>query len=159
MPNSRFPGPRCIPDWSQTRTMSENAGRADEGRTHPTTVVLSVPLAAQVDAGTDIVLKVGVSCPVGCDLRGRVVNVIAPDGAVVAASGLADFADGANETAEIAFTAPPDVGEYSWTLVFPKDEAEGLVHDEGSLPITVRTLAHDTSLAVWGVPSPIVIDH
>ena len=28
-----------------------------------------------------------------------------------------------------------------------------------SLPITVRTLAHDTSLAVWGVPSPVVIDH
>ena len=25
--------------------------------------------------------------------------------------------------------------------------------------MTVRTMAHDTSLAVWGVPSPIVIDH
>ena len=33
------------------------------------------------------------------------------------------------------------------------------MHEEGSLPITVRTLAHDTSLAVWSVPSPIVIDH
>ena len=32
------------------------------------------------------------------------------------------------------------------------------MHEEGSLPITVKTLAHDTSLAVWGVPSPIVID-
>ena len=52
-----------------------------------------------------------------------------------------------------------EVGEYSWTLVFPKHEAEGVVHEEGSLPITVKTLAHDTSLAVWGVPSPIVIDH
>ena len=55
--------------------------------------------------------------------------------------------------------APDEVGEYSWTVVFPKHEAEGLVHEEGSLPITVRTMAHDTSLAVWGVPSPIVIDH
>ena len=54
---------------------------------------------------------------------------------------------------------PDEVGEYSWTVVFPKEQAEDLVHKEGSLPITVRTLAHDTSLAVWGVPSPIVMDH
>src|SRR2546425_6393468 len=68
-------------------------------------------------------------------------------------------ADNANETTEFAFMAPEEVGEYSWTLVFPKHEAEGLVHEEGSLPITVKTMAHDTSLAVWDVPSPIVIDH
>lgn len=140
--------------------MSKRVERADEEpRTHLTSVALSRPPAAEVDAGTDIVLKIKVSCPYGCDLRGRVINVMAPDGAVVAGSGLADFADKANETAEFAFMAPDEVGEYSWTLVFPKHEAEGLVHEEGSLPITVKTMAHDTSLAVWGVPSPIVIDH
>src|ERR1700730_9238977 len=131
----------------------------EEPRKHPTSVALSRPPAAEVDAGTDIVLKIKVSCPHGCDLRGRVINVIAPDGAVVAESGLADFADNANETTEFAFIAPEDVGEYSWTLVFPKHEAEGLIHEEGSLPISVKTMAHDTSLAVWGVPSPTVIDH
>ena len=52
--------------------------------THPTSVALSRSPAAEVDAGTDIVLKVKVSCPHGCDLRGRVINVMAPDGAVVA---------------------------------------------------------------------------
>jgi hypothetical protein len=140
--------------------MSQRVERADEEpRTHPTSVALSRPPAAEVDAGTDIVLKIKVSCPHGCDLRGRVINVMAPDGAVVAGSGLADFADNANETTEFAFIAPGEVGEYSWTLVFPKHEAEGVIHEEGSLPITVTTLAHDTSLAVWGVPSPIVIDH
>ena len=140
--------------------MSNNVERADEEPlTHPTSVALSRPPAAEVDAGTDIVLKVKVSCPYGCDLRERVINVMAPDGAVVAGSRLAEFADHVNETTEFAFTAPDEVGEYSWTVVFPKQEAEGLVHEEGSLPITVRTLAHDTSLAVWGVPSPIVIDH
>ncbi len=112
---------------------------------------MSRPPAAEVDAGTDIVLKIKVSCPHGCDLRGEVVNVIAPDGAVVAGCGLTDFSDHANETAEFAFTAPDEVGEYSWTLVFPKHEAEGAIHEEGSLPITVTTLAHDTSLAVWSV--------
>ena len=139
--------------------MSQNVERADEEpRTHPISVALSRPPAAEVDAGTSIALKVKVFCPSGCDLRGRAINVTAPDGAVVAGSDLADFADNANETTEFAFTAPDEVGEHSWTLVFPKHEAKGLVHEEGSLPITVKTRAHDTSLAVWGVPSPIVID-
>jgi hypothetical protein len=140
--------------------MIKRVERADEEpRTHPISVALSRPPAEQVDAGTDIVLKIKVSCPHGCDLRGRVINLVAHDGAVVAGSGLADFADNANETAELTFVAPEEVGEYSWTLVFPQHEAEGLVHEEGSLPITVTIIAHDTSLAVWGVPSPIVIDH
>ncbi|HEV3217612.1 MAG TPA: hypothetical protein VGZ27_17915 [Vicinamibacterales bacterium] len=140
--------------------MKNSVERADQKpRMHPTRVALSRPPAAEVDAGTDIVLKIKASCPYGCDLRGRVINVMAPNGAVVAASELAEFSDSATETTEFAFAAPDEVGEYSWTLVFPKCEAEGLVHEEGSLPITVKSMAHDTSLAVWGVPSPIVIDH
>src|SRR5438128_5829232 len=140
--------------------MSHNVGPAnEEPRTHLTSVALGRPPAAEVDAGTDVVLKVKVSCPHGCDLRERVINVMAPDGAIVATSRLAEFAGNVNETTEFAFIAPDEVGEYSWTVVFPKQEAEGLVQEEGSLSITVRTLAHDTSLAVWGVPSPIVIDH
>jgi hypothetical protein len=140
--------------------MSRDVERANaEPRMHPTSVALSRPPAAEVDAGAYIALKIKVSCPSGCDLRGHVVNVIAPDGAVVAGSALADFADAVNETAELAFIAPDEVGEYRWTLVFAKHEADGLVHEEGSLPITVKTMAHDTSLAVWEVPSPIVIEH
>ena len=140
--------------------MSDNVERADEEpQSHPTSVALSRAPAAEIDAGTDIVLKVRVSCPYGCDLRERVINVLTTDGAVVGGSRLAEFADHVNETTEFAFVAPDEVGEYSWTVVFPKQEAENLVHEEASLPITVRTLAHDTSLAVWGVPSPIVIDH
>jgi hypothetical protein len=144
--------------------MSDNIEHADEDtRPHPTTVTLSRAPASEVDAGAEIVLKVKVSCPHGCDLRGRVIDVVAPDGAVVGSSRLAEFADNVNETTEFAFTAPEEVGEYSWTVVFARDHDDGararLVHDEGVLPITVRTLAHDTSLAVWSVPSPIVIDH
>jgi hypothetical protein len=139
--------------------MSKNEGADEKPRVHPTSVALSRPPADEVDAGTDIVLKIKVWCPYGCDLRGRVISVMAPDGAVMAGCGLTDFADHANETTEFACIAPHEVGEYSWTLVFPRDEAEGLLHQEGSLPITVKTRAHDTSLAVWSVPSPIVIDH
>ena len=126
---------------------------------HSTSVALGRPPADEVDAGADIVLQVRVSCPHGCDLRERIVHVIAHDGRVVTRSPLTELADRANLTAEFAFAAPDEVGEYSWTVVFPKQEFEGVVHEESSLPISVRTLAHDTSLAVWGVPSPIAIDH
>lgn len=140
--------------------MSDTIERADyEARSHPITVALGRPTAAEVDAGTEIVLTVKVSCPHGCDLRDRMIDIIAPDGVVVGSSRLAEFADNVNETREFSFRAPDEVGEYSWNVVFEKHHDEDDVHQEGVLPITVRTLAHDTSLAVWGVPSPIVIDH
>lgn len=125
---------------------------------HPTSVALSEPLPAEVDAGTAILMKIRVSCPHGCDLRGHVITVVAPDGAVAAETALLDLTDHANDTTEFAFMTPDEVGEHSWTLVCPKHEAEDLVHAEGSLPIAVKTLPHDTSLAVWGVPSPIVMN-
>jgi hypothetical protein len=136
-----------------------NTVEHEETRTHPISVTMSPAPAAEVDAGTPIVLQVKVSCPHGCDLRERVITIVAPDGVVVGSSRLAEFADNVNETTEFAFMAPDEVGEYSWTVVFPKERADDLVHTEGSVPITVRTLAHDTSLAVWGVPSPIVMEH
>ena len=130
-----------------------------EGAAHPTMVAFGRPPAAEVDAGTDILLKVKVSCPYGCDLRERIVHVIAPDGAIVGESRLVEFAERVNETAEFSCKAPDEVGEYAWTVVFAQDDAEDLVHEQGTLPIVVRTMAHDTSLAVWGVPSPIVMNH
>src|SRR5437867_5529624 len=105
--------------------MSDVERADEEPRTHPTSVALSRPPAEEIDAGTDIVLKVKVSCPYGCDLRERVITVMAPDGAVVGGSPLAEFDDHVNETTEFAFVAPDEVGEHSWTVVFPKQEADG----------------------------------
>jgi hypothetical protein len=140
--------------------MSDDIERADEElRLHPIAVELSRPLDAEVDAGTEIVLKVKVSCPHGCDLREHMIVVVAPDGAVMGSGRLVEYSRNVNETAEFAFTAPEEVGEHAWTVVFPRLDLGDAAHQEGSLPITVRTLAHDTSLAVWSVPSPIVVDH
>jgi hypothetical protein len=136
-----------------------NTVEHEEARTHPIAVTMSRAPAAEVDTGTHIVLKVKVSCPHGCDLRERVINIVTRDGAVAGSSPLAEFAGNVNETTEFTFMAPDEVGEYSWTVVFPKEQTDDLLHEEGLLPITVRTLAHDTSLAVWGVPSPIVMGH
>lgn len=131
----------------------------EDAHTHPITVAMSRAPAAEVDAGTPIVLKVKVSCSHGCDLRERVISIVASDGVVAGSSLLAEFANHANETMEFIVVAPKEVGEYSWTAVFPAEQADDPVHTEGSVPMTFRTLAHDTSLAVWGVPSPIVMGH
>src|SRR5262249_15675777 len=154
--NSRI----SLPQMDELTSKKQDAERGNnEPQGHPTSVALSRPPASEVDAGTDITLKVKGFCSSGCDLRGRSINVTALDGLVVATSELAEHTEHANETAEFTFNAPDEVGEHSWTLLFPKQEAEGLIHEEGSLPITVKTIAHDTSLAVWGVPSPIVMNH
>ena len=75
----------------------------NEPQRHPTSVALSRPPATEVDAGTDVTLKVKVFCPSGCDLRGSTINVTAPDGLVVATSELVEHAEHANETAEFTF--------------------------------------------------------
>src|SRR5262245_41296199 len=118
--------------------MGDNVERADEEvRTHPITVALSRSPDAEIDAGTAIVLMVTVSCPHGCDVRDRVIDIVAPDGAVVASGRLVEFSDNVNVTTEIGFTAPEEVGEYSWAAVFPRHD-EDPVHKEGSFPIAVR---------------------
>ena len=136
-----------------------NTVEREEAGTHAIAVTMSRAPDAEVDAGAQIVLKVKVSCPHGCDLRERVINIVTHDGVIALSSPLAEFAGNANETTEFVFMAPDEVGEYSWTVVFAKEQADDPVHTEGSVPIAVRTLAHDTSLAVWGVPSPIVMGH
>jgi hypothetical protein len=110
-----------------------------------------------VEAGTDIALTVKVSCPSGCDLRGRPVNVVAPDGVVMARE-LTTYEDKINETEDFALKAPTEVGEHAWSIVFPRHETESTVHEEGCLPISFRTKPHTTSMAVWDVPSPVVMN-
>lgn len=125
-------------------------------QTHQTSVALVQEVPAEVDAGTDIVLQVKVSCASGCDLRGKPVKVMAPDGAVMT-SELAKFEENVNETEGFAFKAPKQVGEFTWSVVFPCHEAEGIVHEESSTPLSFRTRPHRTSMAVWDIPLPVTI--
>src|SRR5262245_32015346 len=113
----------------------------EDARTHPITVTMSRAPSPEVDAGTQIILRVKVSCPHGCDLRERVIGIVTSDGSVAGNSPLVEFANHVNETTEFAVVAPDEVGEHSWTVVFPK-EADDPVHTEASVPMTVTTLAH-----------------
>ena len=127
------------------------------GQRHHTHVEMSRCIPPHVEAGTNITLKVKVACAAGCDLRGRLVRIVTPLGFVVEST-LVDFDETTNETGELVVTAPRQVDEHSWRIVFPRHEGEGILHEESDLTVSSTTIPHTTSVAVWKVPSPVVVD-
>ena len=127
----------------------------EEARRHATTIELSEPLPPQVPVGSEVVVKVKVSCSEGCDLRGLPVRVTAPDDAVLTET-LATCDGGINESGELALKAPLQVGEHVWRIVFAPPATAGVVHDDAALSVPIKTRPQETSLAVWDIPSPVV---
>jgi hypothetical protein len=119
---------------------------------------MSRPVPPELDVGADIALKVKVTCSSGCDLRGKALNVVTPEGVVVASEHLAHHDAHDNQTDEFVLQAPRQAGEYAWSLVFARHETEDVIHEESSLPISLRTIPHKTSLAIWDVPSPVAMN-
>jgi len=114
-------------------------------------VVLSVVSVwpGQVPAGAKFPLQVHASCSAGCDVSGALVTVASEMG-VVAASEIASFKDGAGETPDFTATAPLTIGSFSWTISLHHEDTES------SLTVTITTIPHAVSLAVWAVSSPVM---
>jgi hypothetical protein len=127
-----------------------------EPQIHSTAIELSEAVPGEVAVGADIVLRPKVSCSAGCDLRGLPVKVDGPDGLMVAGA-LTTFEVPVNESEGIAVKTPLRVGEHTWTIVFEPQENGDIGHAGCSLPVTVKAIAHGTSLAVWDIPSPVVM--
>ena len=121
--------------------------------THRTKVELSRPVPAEVGAGTAITLTVRVSCSADCDLGGGALRVLAEDGVVVADALLGRE----NQVEDIQLRAPPQVGEAVWSILFPRCDVGGVIHDQSSLTLKSDITPHTTSVAVWDVPSPVVM--
>ena len=66
--------------------------------------------------------------------------------------GVADIA----AARRIALKAPLRVGEYVWRLSCAAHKSSGWHHDAYLLRVPVRVRPHETSLAVWAIPSPVV---
>jgi hypothetical protein len=124
---------------------------------HQTHVELSQSVPAEVAAGTDVIVRVKVSCLERCDLRGLPVRVM-HGGTLICTSELATHHGAINETEHFAVKVPDQLGEYDWTILFPKHEIEGNGHEEGCLVVSFATRPHATSMAVWDVPSPVVMN-
>jgi hypothetical protein len=129
-----------------------------EVQSHQTNTAIIQSAPPEVDAGTDIALKVKVSCPSACDLRGKTVRIIAHDTAVAKEVALISFEEEINETDEFRVKAPIELGECTWSVVFPAQEVAGVLHEESSTPVVFNVKPHSTSIAVWDVPSPIALN-
>jgi hypothetical protein len=119
-------------------------------RTHAMTIEVTEPTPSQVTVGADFVLKVRVSCGSGCELDGMPVMVAAADGAM-AASELG------HETAHVTLKAPRRAGEAVWRVMCGPHESAGALHQEKTVPVAISVIPHTTSLAVWAIPSPVVM--
>ena len=84
-----------------------------EVQAHETRASMVKAALAEVYAGSDIALKVKVSCPSNCNLQGGKVRIAADAAAVVKEIELVSFDGAANETAEFVVKAPTKPGEYT----------------------------------------------
>ena len=112
---------------------------------HPVVLELEEPVPSEVPVGSDIVVKVKVACPRGCDVSGRLVKLMAGEETLTTC---------VHE--EFAVIVPEKLGTYSWTILFPRQEIGGVVHEQASLPIAFETKPLGSSVAIWDVPSPVV---
>jgi hypothetical protein len=128
-------------------------------KTHSAHLELNEPAPAELPVGSDFVLQVKLSCPAGCDLGTMPLAVTGPDGQVATFAPAFDQEAAPSEVVarEIALQAPQQVGEHVWVIRFLPQERAGLRHEECTLPVHLRTVPHATSLAVWAVPSPVVM--
>jgi hypothetical protein len=105
---------------------------------------------AEAAVGSDIALRVMVSCSAGCDLDGAQIDVTAPDGELtsVRLSGREETEAGVTVT----LTAPQTVGAYDWSVVCPAQDIAGIRHEASTASLRIDSRPHATSLAVWGMP-------
>jgi hypothetical protein len=123
-------------------------------------VILEVYPSAlmEAEAAAETSLTVRASCSSGCDLGTKKIHVVSADG-IVGEVELRPVDDGVNRTDKLRFRAPVDVGTYDWRVVFMRDgQGSTLRHDESSAPLTLTVIPHRTSLAVWNLSSPQVMN-
>jgi hypothetical protein len=127
---------------------------ATETPTHRLELSIDQPGLLEVYTGADVTFRVAVSCPHGCDLSGFPVFVVA-DGKSLSATELTASGDERTAGSEVSLRAPARAGEQTWTVVVPRIDIEGLVHEGCDLSVPVKAGNHQTSLAVWDIASPV----
>lgn len=129
----------------------------EENKGHDTTISMVKTAPAELNGGTDFVLKVRVSCASACDLWGKLVKIITHDDVMAKQIVLNSFDGTASEAAEFTVTAPLEPGEYTWTAMFPAQEKAGVLHGESLVTFSFNVKPHTINLEVYDVPSPITV--
>ena len=126
----------------------------DGPRPHRPTIELLESFPAEAQAGATIDFTVRVSCPEGCDLSRGVLEVVGAD-ETVQTNELSRADEEEGVLADLSVKAPRQTRVAEWAIRFPDLEAGGCVHEERSLRLTCAVLPHTTSMAIWGVPTPV----
>ena len=130
--------------------------RHDAPGSHAIELELIAACPSEIDVGTPFRLRLHATCPSGCEVGAPPVLVeLQGRRHDSSAEPILDDA-GRPVGIEIRTRAPRDPGEYALRVVVPRNEAEGLTHGEASLTVRFLARPHVTSMAVWGVPSPVV---
>ena len=117
---------------------------------HQTSLEIDPSVPAELEAGTNITLRTRVTCAEGCDLSVFPIIVKAGDEII--------YTGAVEHSTVITIRAPGKAGVHAWTVLFPGHEVDGAIHEESSLVVSFTTLPHTTSMAVWDVPSPVVMN-
>src|SRR6266568_993128 len=125
------------------------SGLVMAAHTHSTAIELSEPTPAEVAAGSELVLKIKLTCAADCDLHNLPLTIKGPDDSAAAAGHI-------NDSGEVTLRIPPEVGPQSFTIAFGPHEADDIRHEPCTLSLTINSVPHGTSLAVWDIPSPIM---
>ena len=120
-------------------------------RGHATVIAVDAP--GEVAAGAGFCLSVRLSCAEGCDLSAIPITVTMPDGAV--ATFAPEAGQGPDAARAISLTAPLALGTHVFRLG-AADEGTGAEAHIGTAVVPVYTCPHETSLAVWDIPSPVI---
>jgi hypothetical protein len=106
---------------------------------------------ASVDAGSAFSVSIVPTWPEG--IAGASYVLRAGEG-VIQSGALPEPAD--DGSIALSLRAPEEVGEHRLILVVTSAKSEGRDAAEGTLPFSLTTVPHATSLAVWDVPTPVV---
>ena len=123
---------------------------------HPTTITFAQSPPSRSFAGKEMSLKVQVSCPHGCDLRGMKIRILGREGTQLIEAELKEFLGSGSLTGELTLQTPVQPGEVAWQAFFPSCDEGEIRHEESRVGFSFQVLPHETSLAVWDTPSPAV---
>jgi len=111
---------------------------------------------SEVDAGTDVILKIGVVGPREPDLSRMSVHIRDADEAELAQAELKKADGEGYESGDIILTGPSLAGEYVYRAVLITTDKNESFHEQASIEFHLVAKAHDVRLNVWDVPSAIV---
>src|SRR5437879_3865260 len=100
--------------------------------THLTAIELSEPAPAEVSAGSELVLKIKLTCAAGCDLHNLPLTIKGPGDSAAAAGHI-------NDSGEVTLRIPPKVGPQSFTIAFGPHQADDIRHEPCALSLTINS--------------------